>query len=282
MTPAFRAGSFPSVSDVTRLQGLTLPVGEFAPADKFYRWVLGMKPAEESGEVRSLGWGDEDRILLVDAAAIDDPEEAVTLRLPGMSLDGLAAWLADRGLSPVAATVPPEDEDATRAAWPDADVRTVDDELEANRRIVSVRGPGEPRIDLFAPIPKETLIERKRMGPFTWKTKAWKGLEVPGLLGVQTGAPDPAAFGEFLSRVGVEAVDDEPGAPLAVGDHQWRIEERDPPGIYGLAVVVGESRVKDIVRTLESLEAEFRHEKNRIVAADPAGRVLLVHGVHGR
>lgn len=282
MTTSGSAATFPPVSDALRLQGLTLPVGDFAPVDKFYRWVLGMKAAEESGEVRSIGWGNEDRLRLVDASTVDGAEEAATLRLPGMGFDALVAWLAERDLAPVAATVPPEDADAARDAWPDAHVRTVDDELESNRRIVSVRGPGEPRIDLFAPIPKETLIERKRMGPFTWKTKDWNGLEVPGILGVQAGAPDPAVAVDFLTRVGLAVVDDEPGAPLGAGDHQWRIEAKDPPGVYGLAVVVGESRIQDIVRTLARLEAEHRHEKNRVVAVDPAGRVLLVHGVHGR
>ncbi|MBW3661036.1 MAG: hypothetical protein KY397_05310 [Gemmatimonadetes bacterium] len=272
------------MSDALRLQALTLPVGELAPVDKFYRWALAMKPAEEAGDAaRALGWGHEDRLRLVDAAADPDAEEGVTLRLSTRPLEGLVDWLAERGLSPASARVPPEDADAARAAWPGADVFVLDDDVEANRLLVSVRGPDEPRLDLFAPLPKETLVARKRMGPFTWKTKDWKGLEVPGLLGVELGSPEPGRLTDFLESVGLEpGPGEEPDAPLAAGDHQVRIAEREPAGIYGLAVVVGESRVKDIARTLETLEAEYRHEKNRILAADPAGRVLLVHGVHGR
>lgn len=270
------------MSDALRIQVLTLPVGDLAPVDKFYRWALAMKPAGEAGDgVRALGWGHEDRLDLVDASAVEGVEEAVTLRLPAHTIEGLSDWLGERGLAPVALSVPVEDVAAASEMWPDADVAALEEDEEANRLIVSLRGPGEPRFDLFASIPKETLLTRDRMGPFSWKTKGWKGLEVPGLLGVEIGTPDPAATADFLVQIGLEAPTEE-GAPYLAGDHQVRITERDRAGIYGLAVVVGESRVKDIARTLESLDGEYRHEKNRILAADPAGRILLVHGIHGR
>ena len=269
------------MSEALRLQAATLPVGDPAPVGKFYRWALAMKPVGEEEESGYLGWGHEDRIELVDASTLDEAEEAVTIRLPPHTVEGLTSWLSERGLSPVAASVPPEDSDAAREAWPDAAVTVDDEEERANRLVISLRGPSEPRFDLFASIPKETLLARGTMGPFSWKTRPWKGLEIPGLLGVEIGTPDPAALQDFLRRVGLERSEEGDG-PLVAGDHQVRITERDPAGIYGLAVVVGESRVKDIVRTLETLEADHRHEKNRVLAVDPAGRVLLVHGVHGR
>lgn len=270
------------MSDALRLQALTLPVGDLAPVDKFYRWTLAMKPVGEAGDaVQPLGWGHEDRLDLLDATAVEEAEEVVTLRLPAHTLEGLIEWLKERGLVPAAASVPPEDADPAREAWPAAEVAVVEEGEEANRLVVSIRGPGEPRFDLFASIPKETLLARERMGPFSWKTKGWKGLEIPGLLGVEVGAPDPGEMADFLVQVGLEAPE-EAGEPHLAGDHQVRITERDRAGIYGLAVVVAETRVKDIARTLESLETEYRHEKNRILAADPAGRILLVHGIHGR
>ena len=263
-----------------RLQALVLPVGSVPPVEKLYRWSLGMKPAEE-GE-GWLGWGSEDRIRLVDApaalaAGLPEPEEAVVLRMPGMPLPEAAAWLAGRELAPVAAAVPPADEAAARDAWPGTAIERVESPELANRVIVSVRGPTPPRIDLFFPVPRETVVARGGMGPFLWRSGDRKGLEIPGLLGVTTGTPGPAAQRDFLTRLGLTEM--EPGGPLAIGDHQWVVEERDPPGIYGWAAAVSDAKVKDLARTMGHLGAEHRLDGNRLVAADPAGRVILVHGV---
>lgn len=266
-----------------RLQALTLPVSDPSPVAKVYRWALEMKPsADDEVEGRTvLGWGNEDRVALVDATEIDDAVEAVTLRMPAMPLAETATWLAERHLAPVAAVVAPEDASAANETWPDAAVAAAADETVFNRTVVSVEGPAEPRLDLLFPLPKEVLAPRNRMGPFTWRSRDWSGLEIPGLLGVTTGAPDPDAMRAFLDGLGIATMGDEPGTPLAVGDHQWILERREPAGIYGFAIVVRVERIKELARTLEHLEIEHRHERNRILVGDPAGRVVLVHGVHG-
>lgn len=270
-----------------RIQALSLPVGDLAPVEKFCRWALGMKPAE--GErpdfVAELGWGNEDRVRVVDASVAREargaePDEAVVLRLPAAPVGEVAAWLRERALAPEAAAVSPEDEDAARQAWPEADVAVVEEAAARNRLVVSVRGPSEPRVDLFFPLPAETVARRGLVGPFHWRSREWRGLEVPGLLGVTTGTPDTSAARDFLARLG--AVEPEEGeGPLAIGDHQWIVEERDPPGVYGYAVVVRAERVRDLARTMEHLGVDHRLEDHRLVAADPAGRIVLVHGVRG-
>jgi hypothetical protein len=67
--------------------------------------------------------------------------------------------------------------------------------------------------------------------------------------------------------------------PYLAGDHQIRVEEREPPGIYGAAFVVAASRLPDLVRTLERFEVQHRHDRNHLLAVDPAGRILVVNGV---
>ncbi|HUP19356.1 MAG TPA: hypothetical protein VM778_05310, partial [Gemmatimonadota bacterium] len=168
-------------------------------------------------------------------------------------------------------------EAAAREAWPAAPIERIESDELANRVIVSIEGPAPPRVDLFFPVPRETVVARGGMGPFLWRSGDRKGLEIPGLLGVTTGAPEPAAQRDFLLRLGLREM--EPGGPLAVGDHQWVLEERDPPGIYGWAATVSDAKVKDLARTMGHLGADHRLDGNRLVAADPAGRVILVHGV---
>lgn len=269
------------MSEALRIQALTLPVGEIEPADKFCRWALEAKPAPDDGDgpVRRVGWGREDRIELVDAGALEEAEEAVTLRLAPHTLEGVAGWLAERGLSPERVATPPEDAGEAAERWPDALRETLEEETWGNRTVVSVRGPTAPRIDLFFPLPKEVLVTRSRVGPFAWRSKERGDLEVPGLLGVTTGAPDPAAWREFLATLGVVPPGEDRGGPLSVGDHQWIVEERDPGGIYGYAIVVPVAKVKDLARTMEHLEVDHRLDGARVLAADPAGRVVLVHGV---
>jgi catechol 2,3-dioxygenase-like lactoylglutathione lyase family enzyme len=257
------------VAGLLRLQAVTLPVPDLGKTEKFYRWVLGMRDAAPRSEERAtLGWEREDRIVLVDAA-IEGPEEAVTLGLPAMTVEAAGAWLAERGLTLTTALVPPGRETDARSIWPEATVDPYDDGL-----ILKVHGPVEPRIDLHVPLSED--------GPSEAIAGGSTALEVPGLLGVTTGAPDARAAQTFLARFGIEPLESSGEAgPLLVGNQQWIVEERDPGGIYGIAVVVELDRIKDLGRTLARLGAEYRHEGNRLLALDPAGRVLLVHGLKG-
>lgn len=265
-----------------RLQALVLPVGNVADVRKFCRWALDMKPADEAGDAPLLGWGREDRVELVDApaalaAGAPEPEEAVVLRMPAMEFAAAVGWVGDRALTPVAARVPPADEPAARAAWPDARVERVEAEQMQNRVVLSVRGPVPPRIDLFFPLPREVVVARGHAGPFLWRSGVAGGLEIPGLLGLTTGAAEPETALGFLRELGLGEM--EPGGPLAVGDHQWIVEARDPPGIYGWAVATPVARVKDLARTMDRLGAAHRLDGSRLAAVDPAGRLVVVHGV---
>ncbi len=268
-----------------RILGVTLSVSDLAATDKFYRWVLALKPGEEAAPagVRPLSWGKEDRIVLADAAgdgkgAARLVRESVTLRLPAMDVQAAAEWLVERDLAPTRAVVPPADEAAARAAWPGAAIETADDPAVHNRLLLSIGGDFEPRIDLHVAIPASVVAGRGTIGPFTWRSEDRKELEIPGLLGVTTGAPDRAEARAFLGRLGIAPVEGEEG-PLGVGDHQWIVEERDAAGIYGVAAVIQAGRIMDLVRTLEQLGARYRHDGNRLLAVDPEGRLLLVHGI---
>ncbi len=262
-----------------RILGVTLPVPDLAAAEKFYRWVLATKTAEEAmpAGVNALGWGKEDRIVLVDAAS-ETAEEAVTLRLPAMTIEDAVKWLAERELAPARAIVPPADEAAARAAWPDASVEIATDPAMHNRLLLSVQGPVEPRIDFHVALPPSVVAGRGSIGPFHWRSEDRGDLEIPGILGVTSGAPDTAAARAFLARIGIRPIEGN-GGPLGVGDHQWIVEEREAAGLYGVAVVIQAPRILDLVRTLERLGARYRHDGNRILAVDPAGRLLLVHGI---
>lgn len=270
------------MSSPLRLHQLTLPVPDLAAASKFYRWVLGMKPVEEETPegMEILGWEYEDRVVLTDAAA-EGAEEAVGLRVPAMEIEPAAAWLDECELVPFEVAVPPADEDTAGQAWPEAEVSVTSRETSHNRVLVSVRGPDALRLDLHVPVPGETMGRRKALGPFARKSADWRGLENPGLLGVTTGTPDPGSLRSFLDRLGLRPMDGDGGGPIAVGDHQWIVEERDPPGIYGVATMVGASRLKDLVRTLDTFEAKYRVEGSHLIAIGPAGRLLLVHGLRG-
>lgn len=269
-----------------RLQALTLPVSDLAAVARFARWVLGLKAApDDAAEGEAAGerlfWGHEDRIWFVDGEA-PGAAEALTLRMPAQSPADAAAWLEERGLAPATVRVGPKDADEAARLWPDAEVVAEADETAANRVVATIRAPGGLRVELFFPLPKEVLVPRNQMGPFTWRSGDRSDLEIPGLLGVTTGAPDPAALRAFAEKLGLAPMDaGDERAPLAVGDHQWIVEEREIGGIHGYAVVVRASRVKDLARTLEHLEAEHRLDGNRIAAIDPAGRLLVVHGVRG-
>jgi len=257
---------------------VTLPVPDLPAASKFYRWVLAMKRVEEETPEGSeiLGWEHEDRIALVDAT-IEGAEEAVGLRLPAKGIGPAAGWLEERDLTPFAASVPPADEEMAREAWPGIEIAVAREDVHHNRTVVSVRGPGDLRLDLHVPVPGDTMGRRKALGPFARKSGDWTGLENPGLLGVTTGDPNPARLRDFLGRLGLEPMEE--AGPIAVGDHQWIVEERDPAGIYGVAIMVGAGRLKDLARTLESLEARHRLEGSHLMTIDPAGRLLLVHGL---
>lgn len=278
------------MSSALRLQAVTLPVPDLPAAEKFYRWVLGMKASAENpvGGTASLGWGKEDRVILVDAAADPETREVIEIRIEAGEPSETAAWLVGLGLSPTRVVAFPDDADEIRAAWPDAELVPDDDPAGSNRYVVSLDTPADARIDLHVPLPAATVVARNRHGPFYRRTKAWTGLENPGLLGVTLGAADTAGLAGFLESLGIGPMISDPASgnaaretdpPLLAGDHQIRVEAREPPGIYGTAFVVAASRLPDLVRTLERFEAPHRHDRNHLLAVDPAGRIVAVNGV---
>lgn len=274
-----------------RLQSVTLPVPDLGAAEKFYRWVLAMKAsAEDPVEgTASLGWGKEDRLRLIDAA-VPDAREAIELRTEATTPEEMAAWLNESSLVPARVVAAAGDETEIGALWPGASLAVDADPAGSNRFVVSLDAPADVRVELHVPLPAAVVVERGRHGPFYRRSRDWTGLENPGLLGVTLGAADPGALSSFLERFGIarmaesDAGFDQRSAagadlPLLAGDHQIRIEEREPAGIYGAAFVVAASRLPDLVRTLERFEVRHRHERNHLLAVDPAGRILAVNGV---
>lgn len=264
-----------------RLQGITLPVPDLAAAEKFYRWVLAMKAAEEAvpGEA-ALGWGKEDRVLLLDAAGTSSAREVIAVRAEALDPTAMALRLAEKDLAPSRVLAFEEDLAEMRDAWPDADAAADPDPAGSNRYVLSLESPADVRVDLHVPLPSASVLARGRHGPFNRRTKDWRGLENPGLLGATMGTPDLAALVTFLGALDIGRMDSsDPDAPFLVGDHQLRIEEREPPGIYGAAFVVAASRLPDLVRTLERFGVQHRLDRNHLLAVDPAGRILAVNGV---
>jgi catechol 2,3-dioxygenase-like lactoylglutathione lyase family enzyme len=262
-----------------RLAAVTLTAPDLRESERFYRWCLDLKPDEEvAGDRRDLSWGREDRLLL---AKPDGPggEESLRLRMPVRRLEEVDGWCRETGLDPEAVRVPPEDEEGAREAWPDRPVEVETDAGAANRIELRVRAPGGLAVELIFPLLPEVLVDRGRMGPFSMRSGNRSGLEIPGLLGVRTGVPDPRALQEFAARLGARPMAEGEGEPLAVGDHQWVLEAREPSGIYGLAVVVSAARLGAIQRTLAHMEIEHRLDGQRLLAVDPGGRIVLIHGL---
>ncbi|HYO46151.1 MAG TPA: VOC family protein [Gemmatimonadota bacterium] len=283
------------MSSALRLQAVTLPVPDLAAAEKFYRWVLAMKESAEGpvAGVASLGWGKEDRVRLVDAEASPEAREAIEFRMEARDPVEMAAWLAERELVPTRVLAFVDDQAEMHDTWPNAQIQVDPDSAGCNRFVVSLEAPVGVRIDLHVPLPSSTVVERGRHGPFYRRSKDWRGLENPGLLGATLGAADSGALAGFLASLGIAemaekdagagagagAISADADAPLLAGDHQIRIEERDPPGIYGAAYVVAAPRLPDLVRTLERFGAQHRHDRNHLLAVDPAGRILAINGV---
>jgi hypothetical protein len=199
------------------------------------------------------------------------------------SLDppAMASWLADRGLGPSGVVAFEGDVAEMRDIWPDAAVRSHPDPADSNRYVLSLESPADVRVDLHIPFPSATILDRSRHGPFYRRSKDWRGLENPGILGVTLGTADPAALADFLGALEIRGMADasDPDAPLLAGDHQLRIERREPAGIYGAAFVVAAARLPDLVRTLERFGVQHRLDRNHLLAVDPAGRILAVNGV---
>ncbi|MGH7571978.1 MAG: hypothetical protein ACREMK_09080 [Gemmatimonadota bacterium] len=265
-----------------RLATLVLTAPEPRESERFYRWCLDLEP--DAGPAQAddvvLSWGHEDRILLVPAAE-PDGGESFALRMPARPLGGIVAWCRETGLVPERATVPAPDLEEARAAWPDREVVSARDEASGNRVRIRVRSPGGLPVELEFPLPKEVLAPRGQIGPFRWRSRDWSGLEIPGLLGVRIGVPDPAGLRSFARKLGVEPMQGGADDPLSVGDHQWIVERRDTPGIYGFAVVVSAARIGALKRTLDHVGVEHRQDGNRLLAADPGGRIVLIQGIRG-
>jgi hypothetical protein len=270
------------MSHALRIQAITLPVHDLAAVEKFYRWTLRLKPAPERGPEHAhiLGWGREDRVRLIDADAAPGAEQAITLRLPAMAVEELVQWCALRGLEPVALTVSPHDAEQLANLLPDVPLETFGEPESQNLSLVTVRGWADQRVELLFPLPRKVLTPRKQMGPFWWSSGDWSGLENPGLLGVTWGAPDIASGRRFCESLGIRPIDaeDANASHLCIGDQQFILEEREPAGITGLALVVPDGEIGVVKRTLEHLGADFRHADNRLITRDPTGRVVFVRG----
>jgi len=266
-----------------RLQSITLTAAEPAAAARFYRWVLQLKTAPEppTPEVLALGWGKEDRVCVAGNEE-SGVEEAVQLRMSALSIAAVGEWCGTRAITPGAVAVSPVDSEPARATWPSTPVSVISDEAAMNCTQLVVRAPEGLRIDLVFPLPVETLVARGQVGPFYRRNQDWHGLEIPGLLGVTTGGPEPAALRGFLARLGVGLLEsgDRAAGPLGIGDHQWIVDERGPAGIRGFAVVVSAKRVNDLKRTLDHLGTDYRQSGSRLLTVDPTGRFILVSGVH--
>lgn len=270
----------PHIQSILRIESLTMSTKDLEATARFYRWAVQLKDAAETPRAgtRTLSWGREDRIRLVESPT----GPAIGCRMPAMPLGAAAAWCAERELLPEVVAVGPDDIALARSEWPGISIQEVEDEAAWNRTVIAVQGPFGQRVELAFPTPRDRLASQRRIGPFYWKSGDWSGLEIPGILGVTTSVPDPVAFRDFARTLGLVPMEvDNEAAPLRVGDHQWVVDQSETPGISALAVVVSASRISDLKRTLEHLGAEYREEGNRLLAADPDGRVVLVSGVRG-
>jgi hypothetical protein len=264
-----------------RLQAVTLPVPDLEGADPFYRWTFRLEPAPEPAPPGALvlGWGREDRVRLVTPAG---PEtESLSLRMPAMSLEDAVAWCRECRLEPLAVAGPGPDAEAAARLLPEAAVETVENPRLSNHFRLAARGWADLRLDLAFFLPRSVLELRGSNGPFLWRSEDWQGLETPGLLGVTLGGPNAEEGRNFWRRIGASPLDGEAGeaGPLRVGDHQIILEERERAGVVGLAMLVGAAKLAEVTRTLAHLHVEFRQAGNRLLARDPAGRVVLVQGV---
>ncbi len=265
-----------------RLQAVALPVPDLEAADPFYRWTFRLEPAPEAAPVGTLvlGWGREDRVRLV---AQGGPETAgLSLRMPALALEDALAWCRERELEPFAIAGPGPDAEAAAGLVPGAAIEVVEDPRQLNQLRLAVRGWADLRLELVFFLPKSLLALRGQAGPFLWRSEDWHGLETPGLLGVTLSGPDVESGRSFWQRIGARPLEEEGGShsgPLRVGDHQIILEERERPGVVGLAVLVGEAKLGEVTRTLAHLRVEFRQAGNRLLARDPAGRAVLVQGV---
>lgn len=267
-----------------RLQGVTLPVPDLEEAERFYRWSFRLEPGGEpvSADVRLLGWGGgEDRVRLVETGGSRRAEEALTLRMPAMSCAEAVRWCMDRGLEPVELTVSPSESESAHELLPEVPLQTFQEPQAQNLSQITVRGWAGQRVELVFPLPGEVLARRKQLERFWWRSGDWSGLETPGLLGVTLAGPDRAAGLRFCEGLGITPLDaDEAGAgPLRVGDHQLILEEAASAAITSLAFLLSQAKLGEVARTLKHLGAEFRELGNRVIARDPAGRIVLAQGV---
>jgi hypothetical protein len=264
-----------------RLQAVALPVSDLGAADPFYRWTFRLELAPETSPAGTLalGWGREDRVLLVGPEAGDGA--SLTLRMPSMTPEEALAWCAERALEPSAVAGPRADVDLAAERLTGVAIQAVEDPRLLNVFRLTVRGWGSAHVELAFAIPGTVLARRGQTGPFLWRGEDWQGLETPGLLGVTLAGPDVEAGRAFWRRIGARPLDEaaDPSGPLRVGDHQVVLAEREPAGLRGVALLVSEAKLGEVARTLSHLKVEFRQAGNRVLARDPDGRVVFVQGV---
>jgi catechol 2,3-dioxygenase-like lactoylglutathione lyase family enzyme len=271
-----------------RLQAITVPVPDLEEAERFYRWTFRLESRDQSAtsHVRVLGWGaGEDRVRLVHASATSRADEAISLRMTALSLEDALHWCRDHDFELVEVTTTPHDRERAAASAPGVPLAVFEAREAHNLSRFTVRAWAGLHVELIFPLPREILAQRGLEQRFSWRSEDWSGLETPGLLGVTLSGTDVAAGRRFFRNLGIEAIDPADseaasGGPLRIGDQQIVLEKRETAGIQALALVVSQARLDEVKRTLKHLGGEFREAGNRVLARDPAGRVVFVQGVH--
>src|SRR5918996_1588026 len=140
--------------------------------------------------------------------------------------------------------------------------------------------PAAPRLQgITLPVPDLAAAEKFYRWVLAMKEAA--EASAPGEAALGWGKEDRVRLVDVLASLEIRRMTDsgDADAPLLAGDHQFRIERREPDGIYGAAFVVAASRLPDLVRTLERFGVQHRLDRNHLLAVDPAGRILAVNGV---
>lgn len=262
-----------------KIGSVTLRVGDLEAAERLYRWSFRLEPVGHPvGDAVTLGWpGGEDRIHLLGGGADPAHGDAFSLWMAAAApVEALEAVRA-HALSVATMATPAAQETADGGHGGDAGREPSDGSEASDVTVITVGAPGGTPVALVFPSPPGGPGD-SRAGP---RRGDARGLETPGILGVTWGVPAPDAARAFLTDLGATPI--EPGGgpdvPLRVGDQQVVIEDRATPAVYGLALVVPAESLPEVRRTLEHLHVELRAAGTRLLARDPGGRILIVHGV---